>query len=515
MKAGCGISLATFALTGAAYYAWLRGRFDPPGDWIAALVGGFLMMMVAGLLQNAHLAWRDQRVMDRAHQGMPPEDGKTFAASGPIRPLGRPLLAPFSGTECVAYEYDVVRGAGSEGDGGGNAYGGFHLTPSAVETSIGRVKLLSWPVLDDFRRRRVEDEQGQARAAAYVAATTFEPMGVTKVYAQLKELLTDDDGFVRKDWRMGEGPVDVAACGLRERLVPVGEVVSAIGPYSAEKNGIVPGVGRGQAPVRLLRGSAATVYAKLRGRSRNHFTGAVIMAIVVNAAILLLAARYEAYMEPQRRINRAEALAQAARQGNVAALRRLLPEGSDPDLRREDDTPLMIAAQQGHVEAVRALIAAGADLEIVNPRWGRTALEQALDAEQYDTARVLREAGARDVTVSTRNGSALPPDGGEPYRACAAWLAAVQREDVPALKVLWAGDHRNLDGIDFSVWKGARPPAPWFLQGFANESAATLYVGGGDREAPATFWGYQLVRQGGTWKIARENWLQRGVPPVP
>ena len=71
MKAGCAISLATFAVTGGAYYAWLRGRFDPPGDWIAALIGGFLMMMVAGLLQNAHLAWRDQGVMDRAHRGEP------------------------------------------------------------------------------------------------------------------------------------------------------------------------------------------------------------------------------------------------------------------------------------------------------------------------------------------------------------------------------------------------------------------------------------------------------------
>jgi hypothetical protein len=266
--------------------------------------------------------------------------------------------------------------------------------------------------------------------------------------------------------------------------------------------------------VRLLRGSAQAAYGKLRARFKSHLTGGLVMAVLVNGALVGLALRYQSYMEPTRRAERGRALSLAARQGDMDTLRQLLANG-DPDVWHEDDTALMGAARHGQVEAVRALLAAGAAIDLVSPRSGLSALEEALEAEQYETARVLRQAGARDTTVSARNGTALPADGGEPYAVCAAWLAAVQREDVEALRALWAGDSARLDGIDFPVWKGARPAEPWFVEGFANDQMATLYVGAGDREAPSSVWGYELRRVSGAWKIARERWLQRGVPPPP
>lgn len=301
MKKGCALSLATWAVTGGFYYAYLRGRFDPPGDAIGAAIAGFLMMMASGILQNAWRSWRDLAVLQGATLGTAPEDGRTYAAAGPIRPIGRAAVAPFSGTECVAYDYDVD--GNPEGDaeeGQGNQYGGFNLVPSAIAGSFGRIKLLTWPVLDEFKKRRLKDPRDYERARLYVASTTFEPMGFTKVYAQLKDMLTDDDGQIRKDWKLADTPKPITECGLHERVVPVGEMVVAIGPYSAEKGGIVPGVGRGEAPVRLLRGTAPAVYGQLKSRLRGQVVGAVIMLLVVNVGLFLLAARYVSYYEKRR-----------------------------------------------------------------------------------------------------------------------------------------------------------------------------------------------------------------------
>jgi hypothetical protein len=121
-------------------------------------------------------------------------------------------------------------------------------------------------------------------------------------------MLTDDDGLIRKDWQLATTPKPLTECGLHERVVPVGEMVVAIGPYSAEKGGIVPGVGRGEAPVRLLRGTAPAVYGQLKARLRRHLVGALVMILVVNGGLFLLAARYVAYMEPKRRSSSTSAL---------------------------------------------------------------------------------------------------------------------------------------------------------------------------------------------------------------
>ena len=90
---------------------------------------------------------------------------------------------------------------------------------------------------------------------------------------------------------------------------------------------------------------------------------------------------------------------EAARRGDVAALRAFLQQGVKVDARDErDDTALTWAANGGRLEAVRALIEAGAD---VNARQyeGATPLILAADKGFTDVVKALVEAGA-DVNAT-------------------------------------------------------------------------------------------------------------------
>ena len=53
---------------------------------------------------------------------------------------------------------------------------------------------------------------------------------------------TDDDGQVRKDWRMGNLQ-DLEGATLMEQVVAPGSQVFAIGKWSAEKRGLIPDSG--------------------------------------------------------------------------------------------------------------------------------------------------------------------------------------------------------------------------------------------------------------------------------
>ncbi len=212
------------------------------------------------------------------------------------------------------------------------------------------------------------------------------------------------------------------------------------------------------------------------------------------------------------------------------ALEIMLRHGADPQGRDKDgDTPLMEAARAGDVESVRVLLAAGADVNAVNPEYGseHTAMIDAISGGDGEVLRLFKAAGAVDTRVTAENGQPLPADGGEPFRVCVEYIAAIHRQDPDAMYPLtvWP-EPIDSSGTDWNTLQSVRPVAPRFLGGFFNETYATLTLSG---ETPAGFeaeWRYQLRRlraeqepllpEGktriephttGLWRIVREDWL--------
>ena len=227
MKKGCGLVLIVWmALVGAyGYVAWQRIQELFPAAMIGLLGGTFAAMMVAsfaGLFTGA----RDRAALRRAINADAAQAGRLEAASGPIRPTGAALEAPFTGRPCVAYEYDVKQ-AGLEQ----SEYAGVALAPSTIDTIRGSVSVLGWAMLDQFP---AEDGAAidRARGARYLQAATFEPLGLTSIISILGELLSDDDGAIRKDFRMAAGGFELEGRTIKEKILPVGAVITILGRWS-------------------------------------------------------------------------------------------------------------------------------------------------------------------------------------------------------------------------------------------------------------------------------------------
>jgi TonB family protein len=97
------------------------------------------------------------------------------------------------------------------------------------------------------------------------------------------------------------------------------------------------------------------------------------------------------------------ALATAAEQGNLAAIRDLLESGTSPDGRSiQGLTALMLAAANNHVEAVQLLLAKGAEIDAGCDE-GRSALYMASRNGHSEVVEVLVDGGA-SVGAQTEDG---------------------------------------------------------------------------------------------------------------
>src|SRR5687767_8536247 len=134
----------------------------------------------------------DRAAIDRALSGEAPRDGRLEAASGRINTIHRPLEAPFTGELCVAYEYSVERK-----HRGPTEFVGAALAPSVIETIRGPARLLGWSMLNEFPITP-DERVDRVRGTHYLSSTASEQLGFTGILPTFAELLSDDDGAVRK-----------------------------------------------------------------------------------------------------------------------------------------------------------------------------------------------------------------------------------------------------------------------------------------------------------------------------
>src|SRR5215510_2883433 len=112
---------------------------------------------------------------------------------------------------------------------------------------------------------------------------------------------------------------------------------------------------------------------------RTHRTIVASVAIVLITAAAALAQAPADNVAKVDNVDRADALSEATRKGDAAAVKKLLDEGVPVDTKfRYDRTALSFAADRGHVEVVKLLLARGADINAKDTFYKASALSWAV-----------------------------------------------------------------------------------------------------------------------------------------
>src|SRR5215471_14171335 len=90
-----------------ALWYFLRDPLPTPADWIVAIVAAILLHLAYAAIMTHVRRSGDARLLQNAGFGEPPADGKRTALVGTMKVTGPPLHAPFSGTECAGYSYEI------------------------------------------------------------------------------------------------------------------------------------------------------------------------------------------------------------------------------------------------------------------------------------------------------------------------------------------------------------------------------------------------------------------------
>lgn len=215
MLRGCLLSLLFLAALGYAYYYWLDQTFEPPGSMIGGGIAGFVVMCCIGALNNARIAWRVGSQVSSARGDLQLVDGRLVTVSGAIHPVGEPLIAPFTATPCVICEYDLASqkrlSSGTDNQNSGSDYAGFLMVPCAIRTQFGEVRLLGFPILEEFPDHRCDSVIAAGQAREFLRSQEFEDRTGLKfvtVLSAFGDIWSDDDGLVQKNMKLGKVTLD-------------------------------------------------------------------------------------------------------------------------------------------------------------------------------------------------------------------------------------------------------------------------------------------------------------------
>lgn len=296
-KGQLAISCATFiVLIVACIYGvlkYLPPRVTAPDRYYFAVPSGGLIALalfsIWGIVRGGAKKSRSRaELFRRAESGDMPTDGEPIVVQGKVRPAGAILRAPFSGVECVGYEYRLYffyrnsRGHRNEAA----AYWGYASQPFTLD-GIESKRVTAFP---SFTAKGTELQGPEAFEAAkrWVETTRFEEVGgqvpgaIGAAIAQVRERLTDDDGVARRDSKLATVP-ELNTLHIEETVLRVGDEVSAYGTWSEMRGAIVAGDGmNGTVGVSVTHGP---MYDIPRQTLPSGSLGSFIWAIFVELAI--------------------------------------------------------------------------------------------------------------------------------------------------------------------------------------------------------------------------------------
>lgn len=345
-----------------------------------------------------------------------------------------------------------------------------------------------------------------------------------------EDLHDDEDEELQPAWHDGSGYHPQ----LVEKRIEPGQQVVVIGRYDEVRQGLVSG---GTQTIKIYLEDLQSVARKLASAKWGYLLGGIITLVLVNVGVWGAQQLYRNSDDTQRKWR--ETLAKAAREGDVPAIEKLLKRGvklnsvrapgdkpllfevQDPAIAKlliergadvnaadgEGTTPLMQAVRNKNAELVKVLIDAKANLDARNMNYGTTALMDAEGGSNEECAELLRKAGAKDNRVTAETGQPID-ETHEAFAVCREYLAAVFASDPAKLRELWTRERpARFDDVDWQVWQESRPKEPRLVEGFVRGDDATLTVTGPAPIGADRTWSYQLHREDGKWRVARERWI--------
>jgi hypothetical protein len=262
--------VVSLVLSYAFYYYEISRPFSaslPPDmqllRFIPAVLGALFLEIVISIFNSAVYEFRQAKFISRSTSGSlsPTKDGDRICISGQIFPSNTDgIISPITSQNCVFYSYDIYqiirRGTGrdknieKESD-----YSGLQLTPSYISCQLGKLKILSLPITHDHPPATYsyspETANYYLNAKNYISAALFTDITINPIAKtgsfihQLKDILTDNDGYIRQDNRYSNQTIDINTRFLEESFLPVGELVTAIGAWSQAGGGIISDFKRG------------------------------------------------------------------------------------------------------------------------------------------------------------------------------------------------------------------------------------------------------------------------------
>lgn len=162
MLRGCVFALIAYAAVAFGYYWWLNQVFEPPGNWIGALVAGFATLCCLGGAPNAWRFSQDRRLARVCKRICPRWMDRSWRRwERFIRSRSRSW--PPSGTKCVLCEYEIQTVVSRHGKDLSQDSLGFLMNPCFVRTKFGKTAILGFPQLDDFAEMVWKDESSAKR----------------------------------------------------------------------------------------------------------------------------------------------------------------------------------------------------------------------------------------------------------------------------------------------------------------------------------------------------------------
>lgn len=268
-------------------YNYLITRYFP--DQQSMLKVGIIsaVMMIPVVMVHGIFANAKEIALLRKSDNPTLKDGERVALSGYLRPLQEVVTSPFTKKQCIGYSYKVATIVDSgKSRSQRTEYSGTVQVPSVIRTNMMEVRLLGLIEGEEetFDEIEEDDQAVVQNAYEYLSHRQFQPKpkNLSEAWATAKKLITDNDGSISEEFKIGDDPLDLSGRSFEESCIAIDKPYSLIGVWSAAQNGLLSDpFGKGN--ITVLQGDATQAIKKMRSRNGCMTVAAIFLSMFLNA----------------------------------------------------------------------------------------------------------------------------------------------------------------------------------------------------------------------------------------